>query len=218
MRKKSKVSPNASQESSNDVDMKISSDDNDGWSNVNQTNGKPRIMYEGVLPIDLLIECRDFVMNIVVQARDTNVRELRIKVDNQTKNGSISKVRYYYDREKKQWPNSPVEMARAAVYILRSHGLLRLENEIYKPKSYGGYAMWRGTVHKYKLSEAWNKGNAAERESLCKFVDNYKGVDWKQYARDTCDYLNSVTLGIIGVNERNFELNLDEVVAARVEQ
>lgn len=162
-----------------------------GWNHSAQRNGRYRIKYTGPYPgNDELIKCRDVVIETVIRSRVTDIKQIRELVDRATKNGVIAKVRCWFDEDRSAFPNSPIRLAHAAVHRSSAVGLLSIENEEFKNKSYGGYAEWRGTVRQNKMSVTWDNLDEQGRRNLVDHLKDHKGVNWVAFAHETGDYLN----------------------------
>ena len=72
----------------------------------------------------------------------------------------------------------------------------------------------KGKVSRVKISDLWNRSNAETRQRQDRFIKNHKGIDWIGYAHQTGDYMNAMMLGLIGMKEPQYELSLEEIIAA----
>ena len=186
-----------------------------GWNNESLVNGKFRIKYTGPPPsINVYRDFRDYIFNIaLLEWRTTNVGDFRVLVDRRTKNGIFSQIRYQYNEYSKTWPNAPLRTAYACCHSLIDHGVGQIHDEEWKEKSYGGFASWKGTFNKIKLSIAWNEGTPEERRELDKFIKERKKVKWAEYAQEQGDLLNCMAIGLVGSKQPQYELNLDQLIA-----
>lgn len=184
-----------------------------------KVNGDHRIKTVGPKPtIAVQIKLRDLVIDLIlIESIDTDAKKIRKLICGRTKNGEISTARYWYDQEKKIWPNSPVHLLYAASQQLKSLGIINVEAESFKEKGHGGRPSYHGTITRVKLSDAWNAGDSSKREDLVKFKREHKGVRWLEYAHLSGDYLNCMALGLFGLRQPNYALTLQEAIANQSE-
>ena len=178
--------------------------------------GKQRIKSNRPMPnISVQRALRDKVINVFMnECESTDCKTIRTWIDRRTKNGAIANVRYYYDEETKSWPNSPVNLAYNAGDRLKNVGLITIQNEKFVTRGMGGNASWSGTVRRIVLSGAWNEATPQKRRDLYHFVKDTSGVNWIQYATKTNDELNCRAIGLIGSAEPQYNLTLNQIIAA----
>ena len=188
-------------------------DVNNGWNNEVHVNGRRRIKFTNKPSMQLMIKCRDKCINVALnECKSKDIKKIRIAIDNNTKNGDISQARYYHDGN--TWPNAPLQLTYSLIHRCADVGVVEIEWENYTQKSRGGYATYSGSIRRVKLSEVWGNATAEGRRKLKKFIDDIKGCDWVGYSHNQDDYRNAMALGLLGVNEPNYELNLEDVLPA----
>ena len=179
-------------------------------------NGRQRIIFNGPEPSAALKNKlkNKVVQVIMVDCDSTDCKVVRAMVDNNTKNGDVSDVRYYQDPITKTFPNSPIYLAVAGTQRLKEVGLITIEDEKYTERGYGGRPNWTGKIYRNKLSVAWDQGTPEQRENMFNYVKEHDLVRWDIYANKTNDELNLRALGLIGSVEPQFALTLREIVDA----
>ena len=187
-----------------------------GYVEENLT-GKVRIKYTGAVPLSIQHKLRDTVFDVILNESDsTDCKQVRIVIDNRTKNGENANARYFYNEETNTWPNAPVMLAYNGARRLKQVGLISVENENFKTRGLGGRASWTGTIARHRLSTAWDNGSSAQREELHGFVKGTSGVNWIKYATRTGDILNARELGLIGLKEPEFDKSLAEIISSDI--
>eukprot|EP01083_Nonionella_stella_P241291 842702_1 len=155
---------------------------------------------------------RDRVYDIVlVQCTSTNIQHVHKMISDRTKNGDYSVVRYYFDTEQNDWPNTPVRMGWTAANRLKDIGLVNKKDK-YKRNGRGGQEEWTGTIERLKLSEVWDRSSPSERQCIAEFIADKRGVDWRTFLIRTGDYLNAVQLGLVGPNECRYNVSLTQAI------
>ena len=196
----------------NDEDVLANDDDEQ------KTNERFRIRSLVQITVELKRKFRDKVINIIlVQSQSTDIKQIRVMIGNNTKNGDISAVRYFYDEANDKYPNTPILAGYAGVTRLKYVGLVFVENEYFSERGRSGLGCWKGTLTRIKLSSAWNNGTPSQREELYNYVRDHSGVDWIKYARNQADQLNCTALGLIGAYQPQYNKTLEEVIASNNE-
>lgn len=185
-----------------------------------QVIGSRSIKHSGPPPSrQLKLKYRDRVYNIMlVECRSTSAKLVVKMVGDRTKNGDISAVRYEYDEELQMHPNAPPRVVYAGSGVLQDIGLWIVTKEEWIEKGPGGHPSYAATIERAKLSVLWDRLSSSGRRKLNDFIKGHPGVNMNQYARNTGDYLNARTLGLLGYGiEPQFDKTLQEMIEANDE-
>eukprot|EP01083_Nonionella_stella_P316802 1150648_1 len=159
----------------------------------------------------ITMACHSIIFIISVLIRVKNPPPSAVLLIRVTKNGDYSVVRYYFDTEQNDWPNTPVRMGWTAANRLKDIGLVNKKDK-YKRNGRGGQEEWTGTIERLKLSEVWDRSSPSERQCIAEFIADKRGVDWRTFLIRTGDYLNAVQLGLVGPNECRYNVSLTQAI------